>query len=554
MNKPEKISREYEIPYLAGYSKNGRCIYIDKRLPKNLKLKDGRSVDIDKYLAIHEAEEKKLEDTKKYKYQYAHELATGIERKAVEADGIPWEEYQAYMLKEVEKLKHLDSVIPSDIDLKPEHDSGDTKMMNEVKKLKKVDKIPGGLADKKKPSDFDAKKLKAGIKIEMEHTNDRSIATEIAMDHLTEDSEYYKKLKEVEKYDRVETTPDGKRELDYGKEDLNKEPTLNQRWLKLKKALDSSKAIMDLSSAEGDDEDDSGEGEQDGAEQPQQQEEAQPPPDAAQQPPEAGAEAQAPAPQEDGDQAPEGGAPDQQQQDQEVIDFLREEGYEDSEIAYIIHNHSVPIPTKDDHAAQNEAAKGEARLAQMQDDHDLQQGHAKEAHQQERSQDDAEHQLTIQHKKRMGDVEYDKAKSELVDPALAGQHKKKMLDVEYEIAAKKKEQAALETDHKRRMLDLEYEKAHKEANQEDPTIAMKKEQAQFELQMKRMEKELELEFKKKELALKLKLTEEAAKQKHEHAQQQAEADAVVNAQVKEHQAKHKINEAKKPPVKEKKGE
>ena len=429
--------------------------------------------------------------------------------------------------------------------------------------MSKADKIPGGLADNKKSSDFNSEQLKAGIKVEMEHTKDENIAREIAMDHLTEDSEYYKKLKEVEKYDRLEVAPDGKRELDYGKEDLNKEPDLKKRWNKLKKALDSSAAIMDLSSAEGEDEQE---------EQPAQ--EAQPPPEGDEQPAEAAPEgdeqpaeaapegdeqpaaeptAEDQAPQEAGDQTPENN-PDQQKQDQEVIDFLREEGYEDSEIAYIIHNHSMPIPTKNDHTAQNEAAKGEARLSQIQDDHEQQQGRAKEAHDQERRQDEEEHQHTIEHKKRMHDVEYDKAKSELVDPTLAGEHKKKMLDVEYEIAAKKKEQAALETEHKKRMLDLEYQKAHKEANKEDPADAAKKEQMQFELQMRRMEKELELEFKKKELALKLKLTEESAKQKHSHAQQQAEADAVVNAQVREHQSKHKINEAKKQPIKEKKGE
>ena len=56
---------------------------------------------------------------------------------------------------------------------------------------KKEDNIPGGLADKKKPSDFDPKKLEQGIKVEMEHTSDRKIAEEIAMDHLTEDKNYY---------------------------------------------------------------------------------------------------------------------------------------------------------------------------------------------------------------------------------------------------------------------------------------------------------------------------------------------------------------------------
>ena len=64
--------------------------------------------------------------------------------------------------------------------------------------LMKKDKIAGGLADKKKPSDFDQKCLKQGIAVEMEHTSDKTVATEIAMDHLTEDPKYYDKLKVME--------------------------------------------------------------------------------------------------------------------------------------------------------------------------------------------------------------------------------------------------------------------------------------------------------------------------------------------------------------------
>lgn len=60
------------------------------------------------------------------------------------------------------------------------------------------DKIPGGLAEGKRPSDFDRDALAAGIKVEMEHTDDPKIALEIAMDHLTEDPDYYKKLKKME--------------------------------------------------------------------------------------------------------------------------------------------------------------------------------------------------------------------------------------------------------------------------------------------------------------------------------------------------------------------
>jgi hypothetical protein len=65
-----------------------------------------------------------------------------------------------------------------------------------MKKYK--EKIPGGLAEGMKPSEFDPIQLKAGIKVEMEHTTDKDIASEIARDHLAEDKDYYIKLKKME--------------------------------------------------------------------------------------------------------------------------------------------------------------------------------------------------------------------------------------------------------------------------------------------------------------------------------------------------------------------
>lgn len=62
------------------------------------------------------------------------------------------------------------------------------------------DRLPGGLADKKTPQDFDPSALKAGVKVELEHTQDKALAKEIAMDHLTEDPEYYRKLRTIEKH------------------------------------------------------------------------------------------------------------------------------------------------------------------------------------------------------------------------------------------------------------------------------------------------------------------------------------------------------------------
>lgn len=61
------------------------------------------------------------------------------------------------------------------------------------------DLLPGGKADKIPPSRFPLKKVRAGEKVEHEHTYSHAIAREIARDHLSEDPKYYEKLHKMEK-------------------------------------------------------------------------------------------------------------------------------------------------------------------------------------------------------------------------------------------------------------------------------------------------------------------------------------------------------------------
>ena len=58
-----------------------------------------------------------------------------------------------------------------------------------------------GMADKKKitEKDVDAKELAMGLKVEMEHTKEESVAKQIALDHLAEISDYYTRLDKMEK-------------------------------------------------------------------------------------------------------------------------------------------------------------------------------------------------------------------------------------------------------------------------------------------------------------------------------------------------------------------
>jgi len=48
-------------------------------------------------------------------------------------------------------------------------------------------------------TDYIEKQLEHGIKVEHEHTSKLAVARQIALAHLGEDPDYYKKLKKVEK-------------------------------------------------------------------------------------------------------------------------------------------------------------------------------------------------------------------------------------------------------------------------------------------------------------------------------------------------------------------
>lgn len=58
--------------------------------------------------------------------------------------------------------------------------------------------LPGGRGDRLRPRDVDPLQLKVGKRIELEHTSDPRLATEIALDHLAENPKYYTELCKIE--------------------------------------------------------------------------------------------------------------------------------------------------------------------------------------------------------------------------------------------------------------------------------------------------------------------------------------------------------------------
>ena len=132
LRRVKKLDRSHDIPYLAGYSLDGKTIYIDRHLPKSFRYR-GRDIEVDRYLILHEEVEKTLIDQLDLHYLHAHQIATRAEEAAVHADRVAWRAYDRFMQKYVksigdERLKK----IPDDLDLKPYLDEEDWETLEKM--------------------------------------------------------------------------------------------------------------------------------------------------------------------------------------------------------------------------------------------------------------------------------------------------------------------------------------------------------------------------------------------------------------------------------------
>ena len=130
--KRVRVDRRWDIPYLAGYSRAGRTIYIDRDVPETFGPK-GRRVRVDPFLIVHEAVEIALLDKLDLAYQDAHNIALLAERSAVEAAGIDWQPYQQFMMKHIKRVgnKKLRRV-PRRLNLTPYLDEQDLPLLHEM--------------------------------------------------------------------------------------------------------------------------------------------------------------------------------------------------------------------------------------------------------------------------------------------------------------------------------------------------------------------------------------------------------------------------------------
>jgi hypothetical protein len=128
------IRRGYDVPYLAGYNRRGDAVYIDRHLPRTIKI-GRRRVDVQRYVVVHEAIEKAILHTYGLTYQHAHQFAQRAEKELVEADGVGWREYQD-AIKRHEKQASDERLrrVPTDLDLEPYRDEGDRAMLAQLRR------------------------------------------------------------------------------------------------------------------------------------------------------------------------------------------------------------------------------------------------------------------------------------------------------------------------------------------------------------------------------------------------------------------------------------
>jgi len=135
INTSVKVNTTYDVPYLAGYNKNGTIIYIDRHLKPYFQNKKKQFNVID-FLLVHEIVEKALIDICRLNYRRAHHIATHIEHLVVKNHKINWWHYLKFLKSQIktinsDKLKR----IPPDLDLTSYKDEYQQIMLQKISQI-----------------------------------------------------------------------------------------------------------------------------------------------------------------------------------------------------------------------------------------------------------------------------------------------------------------------------------------------------------------------------------------------------------------------------------
>ena len=140
LKRPVQVNWDYDIPYLAGYSKDGRTVYFDRHFQPILKWR-GKKFDTSDFIVVHEVGDKALEDLFRLRYQAANHVITHLERDVVTSSGLSWKVYDKFLNPQIKGIMHEKlKKVPKDLDLKPykdEHERGILRALISGKDIRK---------------------------------------------------------------------------------------------------------------------------------------------------------------------------------------------------------------------------------------------------------------------------------------------------------------------------------------------------------------------------------------------------------------------------------
>jgi hypothetical protein len=126
------VDHTHDIPYIAGYSRDGHTVFIDRHLPKSFTWLM-KTVRVEPFLLTHEIVEKALLDELRLHYLHAHQVAQRAERDAVKAAGISWWAYQRFMKQHEKPIEEERLVrVPAELELTPYRDEKDFALLRRL--------------------------------------------------------------------------------------------------------------------------------------------------------------------------------------------------------------------------------------------------------------------------------------------------------------------------------------------------------------------------------------------------------------------------------------
>lgn len=124
-----RVDHSHDIPYVAGYSEDGRTIYIDRTLKTKMD-----SVDVQRIIVTHEVVEKALLDLFNLTYQQAHHIAAYVEHETATKSGLNWRKYTKFLDPQMRHIGHKGiKNVPKDLDIEPYEDEKDFELLKRMK-------------------------------------------------------------------------------------------------------------------------------------------------------------------------------------------------------------------------------------------------------------------------------------------------------------------------------------------------------------------------------------------------------------------------------------